>query len=104
VIAEFIHCERFPVLAIVRGPEPGSTIHFVHTGVLCHIEQSRGKPVKQAMVDRGYRGRNEANGTQIILPKKPLWQIRYTSYSRTLLVGLFDWFSKSTKPEAVFYG
>ena len=49
-------------------------IHDGHTlpEVLDHIEQSRGKPVKQAVVDRGYRGKNEVNGTQIILPKKPL--------------------------------
>jgi len=49
-------------------------IHDGHTlpEVLTHIEQSRGKPVKQAVVDRGYRGKNEVNGTQIILPKKPL--------------------------------
>jgi IS5 family transposase len=28
--------------------------------------------VKRGVVDRGYRGRNEVNGTEIILPKKPL--------------------------------
>ena len=48
--------------------------HDSHTlpGVLAHIESSRGKAVKQAVVDRGYRGKNEVNGTAIILPKKPL--------------------------------
>ncbi len=49
-------------------------IHDSHTlpEVLDHVEQTRGKVVKQAVVDRGYRGKNEVNGTQIILPKKPL--------------------------------
>ena len=49
-------------------------IHDGHTlpDVLAHIEQSRGNAVKQAVVDRGYRGKNEVNGTAIILPKKPL--------------------------------
>lgn len=49
-------------------------IHDGHTlsEVLDHIEQSRGKAVKRAVVDRGYRGKSEVNGTEIILPKKPL--------------------------------
>ena len=49
-------------------------IHDGHTlpEVLEHIEASRGKAVKRGVVDRGYRGRNEVNGTEIILPKKPL--------------------------------
>jgi IS5 family transposase len=49
-------------------------IHDSHTlpEVLTHIEQSSGKAVKQAVVDRGYRGKREVNGTQITLPKKPL--------------------------------
>jgi len=49
-------------------------IHDSHTlpAVLDHIEQSRGKSAEQAVVDRGYRGKNAVNGTQIILPKKPL--------------------------------
>ena len=49
-------------------------IHDGHTlpDVLAHIEQSRGNAVKQAVVDRGYRGKNEVNGTAIVLPKKPL--------------------------------
>jgi len=40
--------------------------------VLDHIEESRVKVVKRGVVDRGYRGKNEVNGTEIILPKKPL--------------------------------
>jgi len=39
-----------------------------------HIEQSRGKKAKQAVCDRGYRGKSEVNGTTIILPKPPLKQ------------------------------
>ena len=48
--------------------------HDGHTlpEVLTHIERSRGKSVKQAVVDRGYRGKHEVNGTEIILPKKAL--------------------------------
>jgi IS5 family transposase len=51
-----------------------TNIHDGHTlpEVLEHIEASRGKAVKRGVVDRGYRGRNEVNGTEIILPKKPL--------------------------------
>ncbi|HNB02380.1 MAG TPA: IS5 family transposase [Nitrosomonas sp.] len=40
--------------------------------ILRHVEASRGKAVKQAVCDRGYRGRREINGTQIILPGKAL--------------------------------
>ncbi len=40
--------------------------------MLEHIEASRGKAVKQAVCDRGYRGAKEVNGAEIILPKKPL--------------------------------
>ncbi len=49
-------------------------IHDSHTlpEVLAHIETSRATRVKQGVVDRGYRGRSEVNGTQIILPKKAL--------------------------------
>lgn len=48
--------------------------HDSHTlpEVLEHIETSRGKSVKQAVCDRGYRGKKEVNGTEIILPKKAL--------------------------------
>lgn len=49
-------------------------MHDSHTlpEILNHIEQSRGAAVKQAVVDRGYRGKKEVNGTEIILPKKAL--------------------------------
>jgi len=51
-----------------------NNIHDGHTlpEVLEHIETSRGKMVKRGVVDRGYQGRNEVNGTKIILPKKSL--------------------------------
>jgi len=49
-------------------------VHDGHTlpQVLRHITESRGQTVKQAVCDRGYRGKSEVDGTQIILPKKPL--------------------------------
>lgn len=49
-------------------------LHDSHTlpEVLQHIELSRGKAVKQAVCDRGYRGKQMVNGTAITLPKKPL--------------------------------
>ena len=49
-------------------------IHDSHTlpDVLEHIDQSRGKKAKQATCDRGYRGKNKVNGTDIVLPKPPL--------------------------------
>ncbi len=34
--------------------------------------QSQGAVIKQAVVDRGYRGKKEVNGTEITLPKKAL--------------------------------
>ncbi len=40
--------------------------------ILRHIEISRGKAAKQAVCDRGYRGKVEVNGMQIILPGKAL--------------------------------
>ena len=40
--------------------------------ILKHVETSRGKTVKQAVCDRGYRGKSEVNGTKIILPGKAL--------------------------------
>ncbi len=48
--------------------------HDSHTlpEILTHVETSRGKAVKQAVCDRGYRGKSEVNGSQIILPKKAL--------------------------------
>ena len=40
--------------------------------VLEHIETSREKAVTQGVCDRGYRGKKEVNGTEIVLPKKAL--------------------------------
>ncbi|GKS68603.1 IS5 family transposase [Nitrosomonas sp. PY1] len=50
--------------------------HDNHTlpEILRHVEASRGKAVKQAVCDRGYRGKREVNGTSIILPGKALKQ------------------------------
>lgn len=49
-------------------------LHDNHTlpEILKHVEISRGKAVKQAVCDRGYRGRSEVSGTRIILPGKAL--------------------------------
>ncbi len=48
--------------------------HDSHTlpDVLKHIESSRGKAVKQAVCDRGYRGKKKVGDTDIILPAPPL--------------------------------
>ncbi len=48
--------------------------HDSHTlpEILRHVEASRGKAAGQAVCDRGYRGKREVNGTQIILPGKAL--------------------------------
>ena len=46
--------------------------HHTLPAVLEHIEQSRGKAIKRAVCDRGYRGKSEVNGSAIILPKKAL--------------------------------
>ncbi len=40
--------------------------------VLEHIETSRDATVSQGVCDRGYRGKKEVNGTEIVLPKKAL--------------------------------
>jgi len=40
--------------------------------ILTHVEDSRGKKVKEAVCDRGYRGKSEVNGVRITLPKPPL--------------------------------
>ncbi|MCF6202332.1 MAG: transposase, partial [Methylococcaceae bacterium] len=40
--------------------------------VLSHIESSRGKEVKHAVCDRGYRGKKQFGNTEIILPASPL--------------------------------
>ena len=51
-----------------------SNIHDNHTlpDVLSHIENSRGKEVKHAVCDRGYRGKKQFGNTEIILPAPPL--------------------------------
>ena len=57
-------------------------LHDSHTlpEILRHVETSRGKTAKQAVCDRGYRGKSEVNGTKIILPGKALK--RDTRYQR----------------------
>ena len=49
-------------------------IHDNHSlpEVLDHIKSSRGKAVKDAVCDRGYRGRKKFGETSIILPSPPL--------------------------------
>ncbi len=49
-------------------------LHDSHTlsDVLTHIKKSRGKTVKEAVCDRGYRGKKKVGDTDIILPKKAL--------------------------------
>jgi len=51
-------------------------LHDSHTlpAILHHVEVSRGKAAKQAVCDRGYRGKWEVNGTRIVLPGKALKQ------------------------------
>jgi len=51
-----------------------SNCHDNHTlpEVLTHIETSRGKAVKDAVCDRGYRGKKRFGETTIILPAPPL--------------------------------
>lgn len=48
--------------------------HDNHTlpEVLSHIEESRGKGIKNAVCDRGYRGKKQFGDTRIILPAPPL--------------------------------
>jgi len=48
--------------------------HDSHTlpEILKHVEATRGKAAKQAVCDRGYRGKSEVGGTKIILPGKAL--------------------------------
>lgn len=57
-------------------------LHDSHTlpEILHHVETSRGKAAKQAVCDRGYRGKHEVNGTQIVLPGRALK--RDTRYQR----------------------
>lgn len=49
-------------------------MHDSHTlpEILRHVEASRGKAAKQAVCDRGYRGKREVNGTNIVLPGNAL--------------------------------
>lgn len=49
-------------------------LHDNHTlpDVLSHIKSSRGKEVKNAVCDRGYRGRKQFGNTDVILPAAPL--------------------------------
>jgi len=49
-------------------------IHDNHSlpEVLDHIKTSRGKVVKEAVCDRGYRGRKKFGETKVILPSPPL--------------------------------
>ena len=51
-----------------------SNLHDNHTlpEVLSHIENSRGKEVKHAVCDRGYRGRKRFGNADVILPAAPL--------------------------------
>lgn len=50
--------------------------HDSHTlpEILRHVEASRGSAARQAVCDRGYRGKREVNSTRIILPGKALKQ------------------------------
>ncbi len=59
---------------IVGAVSHERNLHDSHTlpEVLAHIETSRGKAVKTAVCDRGYRGKQQVNDTTIQLPKKPL--------------------------------
>ena len=49
-------------------------MHDSHTlpDILDHIKQSRGQSAKEAVCDKGYRGKRNVNGTEIILPGKGL--------------------------------
>ena len=39
---------------------------------LTHANKHRNKPIKEAICDRGYRGKKEVNGTTICIPSTPL--------------------------------
>ena len=39
---------------------------------LSHAKQHRSKPIKEAICDRGYRGKKEVDGTLVSVPDKPL--------------------------------
>ena len=59
------------IVGVVSHPH---NIYDYHTlpDVLKHIEDSRGKAVKTAVCDRGYKGKNKVGATDIVLPKKAL--------------------------------
>lgn len=59
---------------IVGAVSHDKNIHDSHTlpEVLEHVKDSRGKSVKQATCDRGYRGKSTVGDTEIVLPKPPL--------------------------------
>lgn len=59
---------------IVGVVSHSSNTYDYHTlpEVLEHIEKSRGKAAKEAVCDRGYRGKKKVGDTDITLPKKPL--------------------------------
>ena len=71
------HSQTVPILAHYEPMGVVSHEQNLHDSytlpeVLNHIEVSRGKSVRQAVCDRGYRGKQTVNGTTIVLPKKPL--------------------------------
>lgn len=47
---------------------------YTLSAILHYVEATRGKAAKQAVCDRGYRGKREVNGTRIVLPSKALKQ------------------------------
>ena len=59
---------------IVGAVSHECNIHDNHTlpDILSHIESSRGKAVRHAVCDRGYRGKKTCGETDIILPAPPL--------------------------------
>jgi IS5 family transposase len=59
---------------IVGVVSHATNCHDNHTlpDVLAQIERTRGTPVKDAVCDRGYRGKKPAGDTAIILPASPL--------------------------------
>jgi len=50
----------------VISHEPNQYDSHTLTGILRNVEASRGRTVKQAVCDRGYRGQREVNGSRII--------------------------------------
>ena len=58
------------LIVVVISHEQNQHDSHTLTEILRNVEASRGKAVKQAVCDRGYRGQREVNGTRIILPGK----------------------------------